>query len=334
MNLGLAEQPAPDFRFFLFMGCILVAVVGGYIGRRRGILNPAWVRRTMSGAIIGCDAPIALVAIWFLKMDGDTWKIPVVGAAVGMVVCLLGLWVARQRKMSHLDAPVFGLQAGMGNVGYTLGGAICFMLWGIQGLAVEQIFCMMWPFFAFLFCFPIARHYAETGGGQACPTESRVWVILRTLRQSLLDLRSMPLYAATLGVVLNVADLPPPEFVHQWHLIDAMMVIGILLQFGSVGMTVKASRIPTFWKWALASASFKFILSPVLMLGAALALGMSGTPLYVCVLLAAMPTALYSVLMANLFGLNRDLANSTFILTHAICLTVLACTMAVWHWFY
>ena len=217
MSLVLAEQPAAnDLRFFyVLVGCILAALVGGYIGRRRGILNPAHVRRTMSAAIIGCDSPIALLAIWFLKMDSSTWKVPVVGALVGVAVCLAGLAVARQRRMVPADAAVFGLQAGMGNIGYTFGGAICFMVWGLQGLAVEQIFTMMWPFFAFIFCFPIARHYGEVAaaaaGGEACPAISPWRLVLRTLRQSLLDLRSLPLYAATAGVVLNLAGLEPPS---------------------------------------------------------------------------------------------------------------------------
>ena len=30
------------------------------------------------------------------------------------------------------------------------------------------------------------------------------------------------------------------------------MIVGILMQFGSIGMTIKAGRIPAFWKrpWA------------------------------------------------------------------------------------
>jgi predicted permease len=107
------------------------------------------------------------------------------------------------------------------------------------------------------------------------------------------------------------------------------MVLGILGQFGAVGMTVYARRLPGFWKAATATAALKFLAGPALMLGVAAALGLSGTPLGVCVLLAAMPTALYSVLMANLFGLNRDLANTTFILTHAVCLASVAVVAAV-----
>jgi predicted permease len=65
------------------------------------------------------------------------------------------------------------------------------------------------------------------------------------------------------------------------------------------------------------------------------AMGMAGAtdlrPMYVCVLLSAMPTALYSVLMANLFGLNRDLANTTFILTHAICFAVTIPAIGFWY---
>jgi predicted permease len=349
-----AEQPeARDLSFFfILVGCILTALVGGYIGRRRGILNPAHIRRTMSAAIIGCDAPIALLAIWFLKMDADTWKVPVVGAIVGTIVCGLGLVLARWRRMPLTDAPIFGLQSGMGNVGYTFGGVVCFMAWGLQGLAVEQIFTMMWPFFAFLFCFPIARHYGElataAAGGEAQPAAPRWLIVLRILRQSLLDLRSLPLYAATAGVLLNLANssqgdmavhlreavgtglfVPPREFVEKWHILHIVMIVGIFLQFGSIGMTVRASRILVYWKAALASAAMKFLVSPLVMLGLALAMGLGGMQLQVCVVLAAAPTAVYSILMANLFGLNKDLANTTFVTTHAIAFTVLIVTMVL-----
>jgi predicted permease len=238
--------------------------------------------------------------------------------------------------MPPADAAVFGLQSGMGNVGYTLGGAICFVLWGIQGLALEQMFCMMWPFFAFLFCFPIARHYGESAAGADGGDRSLAAFAVRTLGRSLRDLRSLPLYMATLGLALNLAGAPPPEKVREWHIIDILMIVGIFVQFGSIGMTVRASRMPLYWRKALGSAAIKFLVSPLLMLGAAAAMGMAGAaapvPLYVCLLLAFMPTAVYSVLMANLFGLNKDLANTTFILTHAICFAVVIPAMIVWHW--
>jgi len=136
----------------------------------------------------------------------------------------------------------------------------------------------------------------------------------------------------TLGLVLNVRGVAPPEAIRRWRVIDGLMVLGIFLQFGGVGLTVEARRLPAFWKPALGTAALKFLLSPALMLGAALLLGLSGVPLYVCVLLAAMPTALYSVLMANLFGLNKDLANATFILTHAAALLAILPALLAWLW--
>ena len=329
MTMLAAQNGAADVRFVLFSACLLVAIVGGYVLRRKGVMKPEWAGRIMSAAIVGCDAPIACLAIWFLQMQADVWKVPVAGAIVGVTTCLLGLAAARWRRMAPADAAVFGLQAGMGNVGYTLGGAIVFVLWGIQGLALEQMFCMMWPFFAFLFCFPIARHYgrraagAPAGGGLAA-------YALKALGQSLADVRSLPLYLATLGLALNLTGATPPGFVRRWHVIDALMVVGIFIQFGAVGMTVYAGRMVLYWKKALGSAGLKFLASPALMLGATLAMGMTGTPLYVCLLLAAMPTAIYSVLMANLFGLNKDLANTTFILTHAIGLGI--ALPALWFW--
>jgi len=201
----------------------------------------------------------------------------------------------------------------------------------------------MWPFYAFLFCFPIARHYGERAAGPvvrdslyyragaAREPQPPAWrYAASVLLRSLTDLRSLPLYMVTLGLVLNVRGVAPPEVIRRWHIIDALMVVGISLQFGGVGLTVEARRLPAFWKPALGTAALKFLLSPALMLGAALLLGLSGVPLYVCLLLAAMPTALYSVLMANLFGLNKDLANATFILTHAVCLGLVLAAIVVW----
>ena len=96
-----------------------------------------------------------------------------------------------------------------------------------------------------------------------------------------------------------------------------------------------AGRMAPYWKKALGSAAIKFLVNPLMMLVVTLAMGMAGAtdlrPMYVCVLLSAMPTALYSVLMANLFGLNRDLANTTFILTHAICFAVAIPAIGFWY---
>lgn len=320
---------AAEIRFVLYMACIVVSIAAGYAARRTGLLKPSWAAPVMSAAIIGCDAPIACLAIWHLAILPGVWKVPVGGAAVGVAVCLIGLGVARLARMRPADAAVFGLQGGMGNVGYTMGGSLCFALWGIQGLALEQMYCLMWPFFSFLFCFPLAYHYRERVRGRRGQT-SDVMYALRTLWRSLRDVRSLPLYTAALGLTLNLASAPPPAAVGRWHVVDGLMVAGIILQFGGVGLTVRARRLPRFWKKALGSTVLKLVASPILMVGVAMALGMTGTPLTVCILLAAMPTALYSVLMANIFGLNRDLANATFILTHAVCLAAIAVAGLVW----
>jgi predicted permease len=240
---------------------------------------------------------------------------------------------------------VFGLQSGMGNVGYTLGGAICFALWNMEGLSLEQIFCLMWPFYAFGLCFPLARHYAEkaaighgAAGGPPAPAQTSAGRLrgkaggfdARLVWKSLTDLRSLPLYMAALGLALNLGGARAPQEVRRLYVVDALMIGGIFLQFGGVGMTVQVRRLSAFWKEALGTASLKMLLSPALMLGVGWAMGLEGVPLYVCLVLSAMPTALYSVLVANLFNLNRDQANTTFLLTHAACLGVVVPLIVLW----
>jgi predicted permease len=300
----------------------------GYLARRKGWGRPEWSRPIMSGALIGCDAPIAFFSLWHLEINPEIWKVPVAGILVGVAVCLLGLAIARQRRIGPAEAALFGLQGGMGNVGYTLGGFLCFALWGWQGLAIEQMFCMMWPFFTFLICFPIGRHYGQVAAG-VCENIPPATYALRTLGRSLGDLRSLPLYGATAGLALNLYGFIPWPLIKDSHIIDILIFIGIFAQFGSIGITLRASRVPLYWRKSVGSGLLKFFVSPALMLAVTLAMGLTGTPLYVCLLLSAMPTALYSVLMANLFGLNRDLANTTFILTHIVCLAMIVLALAV-----
>jgi len=325
-----ATEIGPDqTRFVAYMACIVAALAGGYLARRLGLAKPTWAKTLMSAAIILCDAPIAGLAVWHLTIRHGIWKVPVLSGIGAVLTCLVGLSVARARRMAPADAAVFGLQSGMGNVGYTLGGSLSFALWGLQGLAVEQMYCLAWPFFAFLFCFPLARHYGGRAAGEA-PEQSRLPYAGRVLLRSLTDVRSLPLYTAMAGLMLNLRGVAPAAAVQRWHVIDALMVVGIWVQFGSVGMTVIARRLPIFWKRAMGTAALKFLVSPALTLVLGLAMGMTGMPLEVCLLLAAMPSALYSVLIANLFHLNKDQANATFILTHAICLGGVAVGAVAW----
>lgn len=317
-------------RLVLFVGCILLALGGAYTLRRRGWLKPAWSKPVMSASIVVCDAPVALLSIWHLRMLEGVWKVPAAGGLVAVAACLVGLGIARSRRMAPADGAVFGLQSGMGNVGYTLGGGLCFAIWGLQGLALEQMYCLMWPFVAFLFCFPLARHYGDRVRGRRAGAGPDLAYAGRTLLRSVTDIRSLPLYTAAIGLVLNLRGVGPPGDIERWHVVDVLMVLGILTQFGGVGMTVYVRRLPAFWKTSAASAALKFLVSPALMVAAAWAIGLTGVPFAVCVLLAAMPSALYSVLMANLFGLNKDLANATFLLTHAVCLAVVAVVAVVY----
>lgn len=328
--LALSVGPA-ETRFGLLLACIVLAMAGGYAARRTGVLKPEWAGSIMSAAIIGVDAPIALFALWFLQVRADVWKVPAAGLLVAVVMVLAGLAIARWRRMPPADGIVFALQGSMGNVGYTLGGAIAFAVWGVQGLAVEQMFCMMWPFFTFLFCFPIAHHYAGSAahpGSDGLPVGDLRYAV-RIFRKSLMDIRSLPLYLATLGLVLNLTGVPEPHRIVDWHVVDVLMVVGILMQFGSVGLTVQVRRLPAFLKPALGTAALKFVLSPALMLGATLAMGITGQALQVCLILSIMPTALYSVMIANVFRLNRDLANTTFLLTHLVALAVIIPAIAL-----
>jgi len=82
--MPIEPTSAEHARIFVFLACIVAAGVGGYVLRRLGWAKGEWAPRLMSAAIIGCDAPIALLAVWYLTIRADVWKVPVAGAIVAV----------------------------------------------------------------------------------------------------------------------------------------------------------------------------------------------------------------------------------------------------------
>jgi predicted ABC-type transport system involved in lysophospholipase L1 biosynthesis ATPase subunit len=61
---------SPDeTRLLVFLACIVVAMAGGYLARRSGLLRIEWAGSIMSAAIVLVDAPVALFALWLLHID-------------------------------------------------------------------------------------------------------------------------------------------------------------------------------------------------------------------------------------------------------------------------
>lgn len=126
------------------------------------------------------------------------------------------------------------------------------------------------------------------------------------------------------GLGLAFRNLPLPESVEQLLRVSAWSAIAFALVL--IGMRLSELSSWGSWRQASISLSIKMLLVPLVVGGAVRLLGVTGAPQLVIVLQMAMPPAFATLILAEAYNLDRDMA-VTAIALGAIALIV---TLPVW----
>lgn len=135
-------------------------------------------------------------------------------------------------------------------------------------------------------------------------------------------LRVPPLWAALLGALLNVADVPPPKVIH-----DTLTLIGssvIPLMLFSVGLGLRWEN--TLWhslSAILPVAGIRLLLMPLVAVGLTHVVGLGGDLQIAVVLEAAMPTMLIGMVICDRYGLNSNIFAAAVTLSTLLSLVTL-----------
>ncbi len=247
------------------------------------------------------------------------WKAPLgissfgiaASAAVGVLVCIL-LSTLICRSCQH-DGKVTGavvLAASFPNATY-MGLPVLESLYGDAGRSIA----IQYDLFA---CTPllltvgilVARIHGQ-GGNPA------------SLWQSLL--RVPPLWAALLGVMLNLSGIGMPAALDQWLELLAAGVIPLMLF--SLGLslrwdTIDKSRLPT----VIPIVILQLIIAPLVVWGVSHGVGLEGLVLTGTVMEAAMPSMVIGIVLCDRYGLDTGLYAAAVTLTTVLSLF----TLPVW----
>ncbi len=289
----------------------LVAWVAGPVGlgmllRRIGVSRTV-SRRLFTWALYFFQTGITCLAVWVARLDGEALLLPAI-ALVGWVVAFGSTWVA-DRAFDHTPQQrgAFLMTGCMSNHGFTLLGIIALMLFGEAGLAQATYAQFFFVPFLILFCFPVAR---ALGDGKS--TDQRhLWGRL------LLDGRNLPLAAMVLGVGLNLGRVPRPDLAAPF--LKLLVYSGTIISGVAVGLQLRRSSRryvgENVWSLVLRSSIY-----PACYLLMARALDLDGLDTRILVLYGLVPSALFSNLVADLFGLDTDLTNAVFVCGTAVFL--------------
>jgi predicted permease len=253
---------------------------------------------------------ITFNSVWSLELRRLTY---VMLPAVNLGLILLSLPPAvlfagllslpRKQKGSFIACAMFS------NWGTTLGGFLCFLLYGSRGLYLANwyiAFCRLYHYFLGvpLLCFYREKRNGSFGKALGDIARSPLWYI--------------PFMMIAAGSLLNILGVDRPRSV-DFAATRVLMYITVTGYSFCIGLGVSVAKSVTHLKAASFVALFKFVYNP---LAAYMLLRVLGylrpadlLPARVVMVESFMPTAIMSVVLVKLLGLDEDLANSAWFIT-------------------
>ena len=309
---------SPETRFAILAACIYLPLGLGYAARKLGLLRAEVSKRISRTTILTLEPITVLVGCWVLHIvsAGGALLVPVIGALVSLGLlgvafvgaALLGL--RGPRRGAYLNCGM------MSNIGMSLGGFICYMFLGVQGQGLSVLYTAHFLPVCFTLGVILASHYAS--GGKASVGQTLRGVVRNPLV-------FIPNGALIVGLVLNATGVAVPTWIGP---VNATVVCAVVsFHAFAIGLTLRLSRVGAYWREATALTATKFVLGPLIAAAVVFLVGQwgayDGLMWRVAVIEGAMPVAIFATVVSNLFDLDRDLANTCWVVTTLACAAII-----------
>lgn len=256
------------------------------------------------------ETPAIIMVYWGLETARllSHIRLPIIAVSVFSISGAAGYAVARLYRLNRSRTGVFTVTSMFSNVGMTLGGFLCLLYLGDNGLELSQIYMLAAVPYFFTVVLLTARFFSPA-------KERGFWKALKTNFQDPISL--VPLGAILVGLLLAALGAPFPSAL-EWP--RRIVIYATVAAFSaSFGLNMYIRQMVMDAARLLGMLPVKFILAPAAGFLVTLALGYSlkSDPLAVKVVIiqSTMPVAIWSVLACKLFDLDDNYAIALWILT-------------------
>ncbi|MEX0654133.1 MAG: hypothetical protein WD534_00035 [Phycisphaeraceae bacterium] len=332
------------FQFVVFCLFSVLCLAGGYALRRKGVVHEDASRPVHFFTVSIIWSAVGLLSLWKLPPAVENLWLLLLEPLLVVVPALLAVPIGWLIGCTPRQIGVLAVAAGVGNLGFTLGGYLCYTLLSDPALldggrtdatpqqvgdaalayAIAQVTIMSTV--AIVMLYPIARHFGDI--------DSTGESLLTLIRRSLVDWRALPALTAVVGAVFAYTHVPYPAVFDRIHLIDILFYLGALGGYAGIGLRLHLGGPWRGVRQHVALAVLKFAIIPLVTLGL-LALATltpwSPPPLMRSVMLveAFVPTAIQTVIIANLFHLDPRWASRLW-LVNTLAFLVLPLPVMLW----
>lgn len=290
----------------------VIACGGVWRGLRPAGVDADQVRRVLTQVVWNLMLPaLVLVVLWKAALGKTTLGIAFVAASV-IVLGLIVSWIVC--RVCRRDREVTGalmLAAAFPNATY-LGLPVLEKTLGPWARSVA----IQYDLFA---CTPMLLIVGVAVAQRFGQKQNNTSIIQELVRVP-------PLWAALLAVILNVLDVPPPEFVDDTLRLLGSSVVPMMLFSVGLGLRWEKTILQSL-SAVVPVAAIRLLLMPLAAIGLTQITGLGGDLQLAVVLEAAMPTMLIGMVVCDRYGLN------TTIFAAATTVTTLLSLVSLPLWF-
>ncbi len=260
--------------------------------------------------ILAIDTPSTFLVCWSITREQlfNTYTLGFIPILSSLILGTIMYFVSGALKLSRKSKGTIIIASMISNNGMTLGGFLCLLLLGVEGLKYSQIYNIFLFFYFFTVLFSIGRMFSGTSKPG----------FASNFRKAITDPYTvLPVAAIAVGILLSIKRIAFPSFLEIPRTV--LVYIAVAGYSISIGLGLKLGGIRRDMKAIGIMAGFKFMLAPLAGIALAFLFGFSHTsnPTAFSVILiqSCMPVGLYSVIISKLYDLDETLAVNLWLLT-------------------
>ncbi|KYZ75498.1 transporter [Anaerosporomusa subterranea] len=303
---------------YLFIDLILPLAIG-YLCRFQSKLDKNFFQRLIVINICVIYPILSVLTLWALSLNYSLIWLPIIGVLLCIIPGIAAYFRVQNKFQSELDKGSYILSAILSNT-TTLGGLCAYILYGELGYAYALMIVMLQNIVMFTFCFPLAQYYYQKSVGSNFSKQS-----VSTL---FMNRTQLPVVGMTIGIILNATGIVRPAALEL--MVDPLVHLGAWTALIPIGYAIDTAGMREYYLKILDLISIKFILTPVAAYMIASLLISDEIILNTIVILAAMPTAINTVIAVQVHKLNVNIATAAFVLTTAVFIGIELPVLFVW----
>ncbi|MDR3562423.1 MAG: transporter [Negativicutes bacterium] len=303
---------------YLFIDLVIPLAIG-ILCRYQSKLAKDFFQRLIVINICVIYPVLSILTLWVLPLNYSLMWLPVLGVLLCVIPGIAAYWRVEGKFQSELDKGSYILSAILSNT-TALGGLCAYILFGEVGFAATQMIVMLQNVVMFTVCFPLAQYYYQKSIGAPFSKHSLLGLLINR--------NQLPVVGMVIGLLLNVISAPRPMFAAQ--MVDPLVHLGAWTALIPIGYAIDTAGMRKYYSGILDLIPIKFVLTPVAAYLLASLLITDQTILNTIVVLAAMPTAINTVIAVQIHKLNVDIATAAFVLTTAVFICIEFPALLVW----